>query len=250
MNCEQSRPLIDPYADGELDTSSVIEMERHLRSCPACSLELRNLQMLKNAIKQDALYFTAPPELKRNLVRELRIQTETDPARNLWNWLSFATIGAAIVCLAILLTITFNRPSDQERLAQELVSCHVRSLITNHAMDVASSDKHTVKPWFAGKLNFSPPVEDLSAQGFPLIGGRLDYVDGHTVAALVYQRHKHFINLFIWPSKETGSSEIPLPSIQGFNLIHWSAGGMTFWAISDVNVKELLEFSKTWAEAK
>jgi anti-sigma factor RsiW len=249
MNCEQAKPLIDPYSDGELDASAIFELEKHLQSCSACGLQWRNLQSLKNAMKQDALYFTTPTELRRKLLTELQAQVETQPEHKLWNWLTLATTGAAAICFAMLLAITLTKPMEQQRLAQELVSSHIRSLITNHALDVASSDRHTVKPWFTGKLDFSPPVEDLAAQGFPLLGGRLDYINGHTIAALVIQSHKHIVNLFIWPSKDTEANLTVLAPMQGFNLVHWSARGMTFWAISDLNAKELLEFARTWAKA-
>lgn len=117
-------------------------------------------------------------------------------------------------------------------------------------MDVVSSDQHTVKPWFNGKLDFSPPVKDLAAQEFPLIGGRLDYLSGHSVAALVFRRHKHIINLFVWPAKEGDSKAASVQPSQGYNLIHWSEAGMVFWAVSDLNDKELMEFVRDFATGK
>jgi anti-sigma factor RsiW len=149
----------------------------------------------------------------------------------------------AAAALVLFTLVPFLRgPSTEEILTREVVSGHVRSLMANHLADVPSSDQHTVKPWFNGKLDFSPPVEDLAKQGFPLIGGRLDYLDNRPVAALIYQRQKHFINLFIWPSGSDSDVETKTTSHQGYNLFHWTKSGMTYWAASDLNNAELQEF--------
>jgi len=244
MNCQQAKPLIDPYADGELDAAGILELEKHIHDCPDCALAWRNVQGLKKSLKQGALFFTAPKELRRRVKAELRSQVETKPFWNLgnWNWLTGATTSVAIACLALMLTLTLTRPSAEQRLTQEIVSNHVRSLMANHVLDVVSTDQHTVKPWFNGKLDFSPPVKDLKAQEFPLIGGRLDYISGRSVAALVFQHRKHVINLFIWPVNGKDTKPASLTPIQGYNVIHWSEADMTFWAVSDLNEKELMEF--------
>jgi anti-sigma factor RsiW len=244
MNCQQAKPLIDPYADGELDAAGILELEKHIHDCPACALAWRNAQTLKKTLKQDALFFTAPTELRRAIKAELRSQAETKSPWSFWkwNWLTTATTSVATACLALLLTLSLSRPSAQQRLMQEIVSSNIRSLMANHMLDVVSTDQHTVKPWFNGKLDFSPPVKDLAAQEFPLIGGRLDYIGGRSVAALVFQRHKHVINLFIWPVREKDSKPISFTPLQGYNVIHWSEANMTFWAVSDLNEKELMEF--------
>jgi anti-sigma factor RsiW len=241
MNCQQAKPLINPYADGELEAAAILELEQHIKSCSSCALAWRNVQGLKKALKQDALYFTAPAELRRRIKAELPSPAKEAPARQTWNWnwLTTAMSGAFAICLALLL---MERSSSRPPLAQEIVSSHIRSLMAGHLMDVVSTDQHTVKPWFNGKVDFSPPVKDLAAKEFPLIGGRLDYVDGRSVSALVFQRHKHIINLFIWPAKEEDSKPTALTPIQGYNQIHWSDAGMTFWAVSDLNGKELMEF--------
>jgi anti-sigma factor RsiW len=252
MNCPQARPLIEPYADGELDAAVILELEKHIHDCPACALAWRNAQGLKKALKQDALFFTAPTELRRAIKAELRSQVETKSwwdFRN-WNWLTTATTSLATACLALLLTVTLTRPPAQQQLTQEIVSSHIRSLMASHVLDVVSTDQHTVKPWFNGKLDFSPPVKDLAAQEFPLVGGRLDYLDGRSVAALVFQRKKHLINLFIWPTEEKNSKPAASASIQGYNVIHWSEAEMTFWAVSDLNGKELMEFVQDYAADK
>ncbi len=167
MNCPQARLLIDAYADGELDPASILELEKHLHDCPACALVFRNVQNLKKSLKQDALFFTAPAELRQKLKAELRPQAESRRPFWIWNWLAAATTGIAVISLALLLSLTLTHPSARQLLAQEIVSSHIRSLMANHEMDVASFDQHTVKPWFDGKLDFSPPVKDLAAQGVP-----------------------------------------------------------------------------------
>jgi anti-sigma factor RsiW len=133
-------------------------------------------------------------------------------------------------------------PSNDQQLAAEVLTSHVRSLEANHLMDVASTDQHTVKPWFDGKLDFSPPVEDLASDGFPLVGGRLDYLDGRQVAALVYQRRKHFINVFVWPDTRGSGSTQTIQPQHGYNMTRWSRGGFQFWAVSDVNAQDLADF--------
>jgi anti-sigma factor RsiW len=251
MNCQQAKPLIDPYADGELEASAILELEKHLESCSACALTFRNLQSLQKTLKQDALYFTAPAELRDRIQSELPSPAKTFPRRAVWNWnwLTTAVSGAFAACLALLLTTTLLHSSNQS-LAREIVSSHIRSLMASHALDVVSTDQHTVKPWFNGKLDFSPPVKDLAPQQFPLIGGRLDYIDGRNVAALVFQRHKHVINLFIWPATEKDSRPAPVTTIQGYNLVHWSDSQMTFWAVSDVNENDLMEFAQDFSAGK
>jgi anti-sigma factor RsiW len=246
MNCQEARPLIDFYADGELDAIGIVELEKHIHNCPACALAWRNAQALKKSLKQEALFFTAPAELRRAIKAELHSQVK--PRANFWNWnwLTATTTSFATVCLALLLAVTLARPSAEQRLAHEIVSSHVRSLMADHALDVVSTDQHTVKPWFNGKLDFSPPVKDLAAQQFPLIGGRLDYISGRSVAALVFHRAKHVINLFIWPANAADSKPVPITTIQGYNVIHWSEAGMTFWAVSDLNEKELMEFVQNY----
>ncbi|HEV7926470.1 MAG TPA: anti-sigma factor, partial [Verrucomicrobiae bacterium] len=236
MNCQQAKPLIDPYADGELEAAAIVELEQHLQSCSACGIAWRNLQSLKKTLKQDALYFTAPEELRRRIKSALPSPINVVLPWKAWNWNWLTTVMsvAAAACLALLLAVTQTRLSSEQSLAREVVSSHIRSLMANHALDVVSTDQHTVKPWFNGKLDFSPPVKNLTEQGFPLIGGRLDYVGGRSVAALVFQRNKHTINLFIWPVTEKNSNPTSSASIQGYNLIHWSDSKMSFWAVSDL----------------
>jgi anti-sigma factor RsiW len=251
MNCQQAKPLVGPYADGELEAATILELERHLGDCAGCARELQNLQGLKNALKADDLYFTAPVALRQGIEAELPSPAREARARPTWNWnwLTTTMSGAFAVCLALLIMVTQNRVSPDQQFAQEIVSGHIRSLMGNHLMDVVSSDQHTVKPWFNGKVDFSPPVKDMASQDFPLAGGRLDYIGGRSVSALVFQRHKHVINLFIWPASEKDLKPMPAATIQGYNVIHWADAGMTFWAVSDLNGKELMEFVQDYSAA-
>ncbi len=257
MSCQEHATLIHGYLDGELDLLSTLRLEGHLRECATCAQVYRNHQILRSAMSSGNLYFKPPsylaqrihvalheanrPEAGRSIsVREL-------PRRLFWraSW-ALASVAASAALAAIIiwrLGSVASRPSQDDLLAREVLASHVRSLMANHLTDVPSSDQHTVKPWFDGKLDFSPPVEDLGSQGFPLVGGRLDYMEDRPVAALVYQRRKHYINLFIWPStRNAQETERKMVMRQGYNLLHWTQSGMTFWAVSDLNNSELEQF--------
>ena len=264
MNCrEENEMLIHAYVDGELDLLSTVKLEAHLRDCTPCAQAHKNLQTLRSGISSGALYFKAPNHLAGRVHLALQEADKADAhtsaavqepsrrasseelQRRMWWQFSWAWAGvAAALAMAALVVWRLDpgvsRRSQNELLAQEVLSSHVRSLMANHLTDVPSSDQHTVKPWFNGKLDFSPPVKDLAAEGFPLVGGRLDYLNDRPVAALVYQRRKHFINLFIWPS-DSGSGQKTVMR-QGYNLFHWAQSGMTYWAVSDLNSSELQEF--------
>ena len=244
MNCKDAQNLIDGYMDRELDPARDLEIERHLQECAVCSQGYKNHQALRDGLKASSLYFKPPADLQRRIQLSLRKAAKAEAAPRVmpkW-WLSVAAPIAAAAIVVLTLVPFLRGPSADDLLAGEVLSSHVRSLMASHLADVSSSDQHTVKPWFAGKLNFSPPVEDLANQGFPLVGGRLDYVDNRPVAALVYQRQKHFINLFIWPSGSDSEVATKTVTRQGYNLFYWTKSGMTYWAVSDLNSNELREF--------
>ncbi len=234
MKCPEARSL-HGYLDGELDLTGTLEFERHLVDCDDCSRAYRSQQALRSAIRGNAPYFRAPARLRRNLAPKRAV-----------GWMLPLAMAAALV-LAVAGTWLGLRPKDgSELIAREVVSGHVRSLMASHLIDVPSSDRHTVKPWFLGELDFSPDVKDLSAEGFPLVGGRLDYVDGKPAAALIYQRGKHTINLFVWKSGASpdGASPAKAESMQGYHLSHWNNAGLAYWAVSDVNPGDLEQFCK------
>lgn len=243
MDCKETEKLIDGYVDGELDLIRNLEVERHLQQCARCSQGYQGHQALGNRIKASIPYFKAPADLQTRIQLSVRKAAKAEATARILHqpWLGIAAPLAAAATLVLALMPLLKGPSGEELLAREVLASHVRSLMADHLSDVASSDRHTVKPWFAGKLDFSPPVEDLAQAGFPLIGGRLEYLNNRPVAALVYHRQEHFINLFIWPA--TGSdSDVKKETRQGYHLFHWTRSGMTYWAVSDVEEKQLQAF--------
>lgn len=246
MNCQTTKDLLNAYSDGELDVVNHLAIEEHLGDCHDCSKIIENHKALSSAMADDSLYFKAPDGLQ-DRIRQTVLRSEADEPRTagIWTWWKLApALAAFAVIITFLILFMRPGPTNDDLLASEVVSGHVRSMMADHLTDVLSSDRHTVKPWFEGKLDFSPPVVDLAESGFPLFGGRLDYAGGRPVAALVYKRQQHVINLFIFPSNGSSDSGPTTSVRQGFNVIHWSRSGMTFWAVSDLNLQELQEFAQ------
>ena len=267
VSCPENETLIHGYLDCELDLGSALRFEAHMKECAACAQAVENHKALSRTLKSGPFYYRASRDFEQRIRAALVESNSTPslsatPARQgreekpkvfegfkVWHItlpkLAWGFLGvAASLALAMIVAVRFIRkpqnPAPDQLVAQEVLASHVRSLMANHLTDVPSSDQHTVKPWFDGKLDFSPPVVDLTAHGFPLVGGRLDYLDDRPVAALVYQRRKHFINLFVWPSTEQSAQQAVMR--QGYNLIHWTHAGMTFWAASDLNYGEFNDF--------
>jgi anti-sigma factor RsiW len=250
VSCKLTQRFVPGYLDGELDLSRTIEMETHLQTCGDCARELESLKALRASLQRSSLAYSAPAALRERIQSSLRASSGADVQESKIRWpsLNFWQLAGAFALLALISisgwqwTARLRAPASDQRLAAEVFASHVRSLEASHLMDVASTDQHTVKPWFDGKLDFSPPVEDLATDGFPLVGGRLDYLEGREVAALVYQRRKHFINVFVWPGAAGSSSSQTLAPRQGYNLMRWSRGGFQFWAVSDVSAQDLADF--------
>jgi mycothiol system anti-sigma-R factor len=265
MNCQEIANLMDAYLDGELDPVTSQKVEQHLRECGKCEQAYEVGAAMAHAISQAAPYYKAPIELRERIQLSLRETIGAPTNRNTagkdslpvgrpeaahrsvlfempWSWLALA---AAIVLAALIVSIWLPRlqqPGADQFLATQLIASHVRSLMADHLMDVASSDQHTVKPWLDAKLDFAAPVTDLAGQGFALIGGRLDYLDNHSVAALVYQRRKHFINLFIWPTTSGAAKAQKVVTREGYHLVHWTDADFNYWAVSDVSEGDLQTF--------
>jgi len=244
MNCERARTLIDAYSTDELDLAAAVDVEEHLRGCPACAEELDSLHALRRTIADPSLRYTAPLDLRRQISGDLPIDVSR-PRASAPRFKRFA-LAAAIGALLLLpwLVLYWNASrSSANLLAEQITASHIRSLMGDHLLDVPSTDQHTVKPWFNGKLDFSPEVLDLTSDGFPLIGGRLDYINGRPVAAIVYERRKHDINLFTWPTS-AADSQPSLSQHNGYNVLLWTRGGMTCVAVSDVNPQDLEHFAE------
>ncbi|MDB6018217.1 MAG: putative transrane anti-sigma factor [Pedosphaera sp.] len=247
MNCNEAQELKHAYLDGELDLVRNVAFADHLKSCAACSRAHQDAQNLRSALRSEKLYFHPPPGLQKNILATLRAETADAPRPALlfpWHWFKLAGITAMVALLAWVVASGLKPSARPDQLTQEITSSHIRSLMANHLTDVASTDQHTVKPWFDGRVDFAPPVMDLADHGFPLIGGRLDYLQNRSVAALVYQRQKHFINLFIWPADAPANTGEQTTTRNGYNLIHWYQSGMTYWAVSDLNRSELQDFTQ------
>jgi anti-sigma factor RsiW len=242
MTCKETKSLLHAYVDGELDSAGSLAVETHMRGCSSCLGEVENLHGMASAIKNGSLRFNAPPHLKRKVQRAIRA-ANPQPGIPFFSWRLASVLASVLLAGVLTWTVTthWNRSSEETLLVNDIVSSHVRSMMANHVTDVASSDSHTVKPWFNGRLDYSPPAKDLTEQGFRLVGGRLDYLDNRPVAALVYQRSQHFINLFVWPSNSAATAKEAELARQGYNIIHWNQSGMTYWLVSELNLPELRE---------
>ena len=245
MNHDEASRLLGAYRDGELDLTTCLKLEEHLAGCPDCQKKMEGERTLVELIQSEAPRFKASPFLKTRIQAVLREEKSSPAADPFWKpfssvWLYFGSVGAAVVLAFFAVNIFWNQAIPS--LDQEAVANHVRSLQVNHLMDVASTDQHTVKPWFAGKLDFSPQVVDLTASGYPLIGGRLDVLDHRYVAAIIYQRRKHYINLFVWPSDASAIGDRAYER-DGYHVIGWTQNGMNYLAVSELGVKELKDFT-------
>jgi anti-sigma factor RsiW len=241
MNCHDGQSMMHGYLDGELDPSVSLQYEQHVGACPVCGKTLAEHQALQAQRKAAPRYFKAPGALRERVRSSLRQRHVAHLPHIPWRWVAAAACVVLSIGLGFLLAHFAFTASVNERLTQEVAAAHIRSLQEGHIVDVRNADNHKVKPWFNGKLDFSPPTTDLKQHGFPLVGGRLDYVDGRPVAALVYGRREHLINVFVWPDSGSEPGEIRQETRQGYHVVHWSKAGMSYWVVSDLNPAELNE---------
>jgi anti-sigma factor RsiW len=259
MNCEDMRMYLSAYLDDELDVAESLRLEKHVKECPGCR-EVQEAQLaLRSALRDPEMYFRPDADFAKRMTSALMLQVKQEAQQETagserpcfdWfrlsslRWASVAAVLLVIVTAGTLLILGKLRSSHEQLIASDVLTAHIRSLQAGHLMDVPSSDRHTVKPWFQGKLDFAPPVPDLSELGWVLIGGRLDYLDGRPVAALIYQRRMHNINVFVWPRHDPAADTIQTEDAQGYQILHWNGTDMTYWVVSDLNKDELRDFAR------
>jgi anti-sigma factor RsiW len=256
--------LVQAELDGELDAAEAAMLAAHKTTCPVCRTAAADIARAR-AVMDRSLYRTAPDALRARILAQIEAAQEPETpashphvtASSHWRrWtlpssgFGLGSFGLGAACATVLALLVLSSPdrsvTGQPSLTEQLVAGHIRAMQPGHLEDVISTDRHTVKPWFNGRLDFTPPVKDFAAEGFPLRGGRLDYLAGRPVAALVYQRDKHIIDLFVWPAKGNSSQPPDTAQRQGYNVVHWTQDGMVFWAVSDVEIGQLRDFAETW----
>jgi anti-sigma factor (TIGR02949 family) len=245
MSCDLAGKVLHGYLDNELDAVRAAEFERHLEQCSECMTALEQEESVRTAINRAHVYAVAPAALRSKIVAAVTPAPKTIAIaqRSTWRWLPAAAAIILVVFTGWRLLPALRGDSDEAVLAAQTVDAHLRSMQPGHLTDVLSTDQHTVKPWFDGRVDFAPPVQDFSEQGFPLQGGRLDIIQSHTVAALVYGRRKHFVNVFIWPTH--GADNGPRTGThQGYQWTAWRKRGMQFYAVSDVSGADLQQLQR------
>ena len=249
--CAEMRLKLQADLDGELQAGDAAAVAAHMLTCPDCASARSDLSALSARLRSELSYHAAPARLRQAIEARIAPRAAAPqpapviPLRAARSWrdlgLPFGAGFALAACLALVIVL----PRGQGQLADSIVASHIRALQPGHLMDVVSTDQHTVKPWFDGRLDFAPPVKDFAAQGFPLIGGRLDYLDGRPVAALSYRRDKHIIDVYVWPGSAALAASAE-GTVDGYNVEHWAQDGMVFWAVSDVEAAQLADFARLW----
>jgi len=248
MNCDEARLMMHAMIDGELDAGHARDVEAHLAGCQRCAAELGQMRELRQLLSGVNLGLKAPASLRRRIDAAIPVpQIRAPSRRSLLQGFAFGTAMSAVAATGVMFLVV--RQDQDQRVLGDVVSAHLRSLQADHLTDVPSTDQHTVKPWFNGRLDVAPPVADLTAQGFTLLGGRLDYIDGRAVAVIVYRRRVHVINLFVAQAGGAARATARNETVQGFNIHRWTEQGLRLIAISDINVDELQEFAAKFAAA-
>ncbi|KQV83366.1 anti-sigma factor [Rhizobium sp. Root1220] len=257
--CPEYRVMLHGFVDGELDPAHASQFQDHITACPGCRAQMEEVRAARKIMNQEGVKWRAPVALRSEILSMLAFEERVaatlppqrpQPQKHAWrralDFLKLWSFVPSVAALAASLFLFVTTPSQTFVLQDEILGSHIRSMMANHLTDVLTSDQHTVKPWFNGKIDFSPPVADLVKDGFPLVGGRVDYLGGRAVAALVYRRNGHVINLFIWP----GNSQEQTAAVhEGYNMEQWSDSGLDFWAISDVAPGELVRFREVFRGA-
>ena len=260
MTREEGNRLLHAHIDGGLDVAKALELEAHLVQNPSMRVACERLRQMSTAIRDKADYYVAPAWLEARVRVAIAAEAGAAPAQPSWqawlkparsfvpaaDWLRPAASFAAVALVTWVVALGTMRPSEDERITQEVLASHVRSTLASRFYDVASSDQHTVKPWLSARLAFSPPVADLSASGFELVGGRLDYIGAQPVAVLVYKRRAHLIDVFVWPVEAQKSVQTLMRD--GFNIEHFAKNGMDYWLVSDLSRNELEDLAQVVAE--
>ncbi len=247
MDCDEAEILLHALIDGELDAGHARDIETHIAGCPRCAASLAAYRQMSQSIAEADLRYTAPASLRRRIEASLPQQKPAPSRRNVLRGFAMGSAVSALAATGLVAIVLRN--DDEQRIMSEVVSAHLRSLQAGHLTDVISTDQHTVKPWFNGRLDVSPPVIDLTAQGFTLVGGRLDYVDARAIGAVVYRRRQHVINLFVAQTPNIERRSAKTETVQGFNIRRWSERGLNFWAVSDIGADELAEFGEKFETA-
>jgi len=244
MECERAGGLLSGLVDNALRPLARFRVGRHVAGCDACAAKLEELRAMQAAIRTKLPYHRAPPGLAARIGAALPREAPPRVVRPWFRMPAFTLAGTGLAgaLAGVALTVLVSSGSNDQTMAA--IDSHIRSMQADHLTDVLTSDQHTVKPWLSARLDVSPPVRDLKDAGFPLVGGRLDYVDGHPAAVVVYRRAKHVINLFAWASAGRPDEAFRTERRQGFNVVTWRHDGVTYYAVSDVEADQLAEFAR------
>jgi anti-sigma factor RsiW len=249
MECDRAAPLLPRLIDSALGPIARLRVTRHVAGCADCGAKLEELRAMQAAIRTNLPYHRAPPGLAARIGSALPREAPPRRMRPWFRWPAFGMAGTGLAGALVGVALTMLVLRGQDDMIQGVIGSHIRSMQADHLTDVPTSDQHTVKPWLSARVDVSPPVRELKDAGFPLVGGRLDYVDGHPAAAVVYRRAKHVINLFAWASPGKSDEAFRTEARQGFNLVTWRHGGITYYAVSDVEADQLATFARLVAQA-